>query len=188
MNSSFRLLLVLVHLPFVLHGEPATALPGWKLVWQDEFDGQSLDGDKWTRCRRGTPDWQNTMAEDARLLTMKDGILRLWGIQNDRKNDSAPFVTAGVTSRGKFSFRYGCEWTEDKIDFTVNGRKTHTYPRVPELGRDQWPFRQPFYFIFSMQVGGGWVNQSGPTKTEDYPAWLEVDWVRVYERPGRPPE
>ncbi len=29
---------------------------------------------------------------------------------------------------------------------------------------------------------GGWVNRSGPTKPAHYPAWLEVDWVRVYQR------
>jgi hypothetical protein len=68
--------------------------------------------------------------------------------------------------------------------FTVNGKRTHTYPRVPEKGEKQWPFRQKFYLIMSMQIGGSWVNRGGrlPTKPEHYPAWMEVDWVRVYSR------
>jgi beta-glucanase (GH16 family) len=76
---------------------------------------------------------------------------------------------------------YGCEWDADKIVFTVNGKPTFTYPRVPEKGEKQWPFNQPFYFILSMQIGGKWVNGSGPTNPEHYPAWMQVDWVRVYQ-------
>ncbi|MFC1614138.1 glycoside hydrolase family 16 protein [Gemmatimonadota bacterium] len=77
---------------------------------------------------------------------------------------------------------YGCEWDADKIVFTVNGTPTHTYPRVPELGEKQWPFNQPFYFILSMQIGGDWVNGSGPTNSAHYPAGMEIDWVSVYNR------
>jgi acetyl-CoA acetyltransferase len=71
---------------------------------------------------------------------------------------------------------------------SVNGQPTHTYPRVPEKGDKQWPFNQPFYFILSMQIGGKWVNGSGPTDPAHYPASMAVDWVRVYSRktePGR---
>jgi hypothetical protein len=49
---------------------------------------------------------------------------------------------------------------------------------VPEKGPEQWPFDQPFYLILSMQIGGDWVGQPDP---KDYPADLEIDWVRVYE-------
>lgn len=83
---------------------------------------------------------------------------------------------------------YGCEWDENKIVFTVNGTPTHTYPRVPEKGAKQWPFNQPFYFILSMQIGGNWVNSCGPTNPAHYPAWMDVDWVRVYTpATSRPP-
>ena len=77
---------------------------------------------------------------------------------------------------------YGCEWDAERIVFTVNGEPTLTYPRVLELGEKQWPFDQPFYFILSMQIGGNWVNGSGPTNPDHYPAGMEVDWMRVYTR------
>ena len=77
---------------------------------------------------------------------------------------------------------YGCEWDAERIVFTVNGERTLTYPRVRELGEKQWPFDQPFYFILSMQIGGKWVNGSGPTNPAHYPAGMEIDWVRVYRR------
>lgn len=238
----------------------------WRLAWQDEFDGPELNTDVWVRCKRGTPNWKDTMTEDPALLQINDGVLRLIGVENrDRESDPAPYHTAGITTRGKYTFKYGkveirarfksaqgawpalwmlgaekgwphcgeidlmehlnfdeivyqtvhsdytlnidkskrprpgttapidrdgwntygCEWDSDKIVFTVNGKASHTYPRVEEKGVAQWPFDQSFYFIFSMQIGGAWVNGSGPTKPEHYPAWMEIDYVRVYERVGR---
>jgi len=77
---------------------------------------------------------------------------------------------------------YGCEWNAEAIVFTVNGEFTHSYPRVPALGDNQWPYKQPFYFILSMQIGGEWVNGSGPTNPDHYPAGMEIDWVRVYQQ------
>ena len=77
---------------------------------------------------------------------------------------------------------YGIEWDADRIVFTVNGRQTLTYPHKPELGESQWPFDTSYYFILSMQIGGGWVNGSGPTNPEHYPAGMEIDWVRVYKQ------
>jgi len=77
---------------------------------------------------------------------------------------------------------YGIEWHEKRIIFTVNGKTTHTYARMAELGENQWPFDTPYYFIFSMQIGGNWVNGSGPTNPDHYPARMEIDWVRVYRR------
>ena len=77
---------------------------------------------------------------------------------------------------------YGCEWDEEKIVFTVNGIATHSYPRMPSKGERQWSFDQPFYFILSMQIGGSWVNGSGPTNPDHYPAGMEVDWIRVFQR------
>ncbi|MFG0261253.1 MAG: glycoside hydrolase family 16 protein [Novipirellula sp. JB048] len=74
---------------------------------------------------------------------------------------------------------YGVEWDESKLTFTVNGSETLEYPRVPEKGEAQWPFKHPFYIIMSMQVGGDWV---GPADPQDYPAGMEIDWVRVYEK------
>ena len=74
---------------------------------------------------------------------------------------------------------YGAEWDKDKIVFTVNGKPTHTYPRIPAKGEAQYPFTAPFYFILSMQIEGKWVGQPDP---KQYPAWMDIDWVRVYKK------
>lgn len=233
----------------------------WSLQWSDEFSGNVIDEKIWSKCQRAKSDWKNTMSDDARLYEVSDGTLKLKGIVNDNKDDSAPFLTAGLQSKGKYNFQYGkiqirarfksaqgawpalwmlgekgrwpangeidlmehlnfdnhvfqtihssysknpaiksppkhygvtkidrdgwntygCEWDEDKIIFTVNGKNTFTYPRLPKEDASQYPFTQPFYIILSMQIGGSWVNGSGPTNPAHYPSHLEVDWVRVYK-------
>lgn len=245
----------------------ATPVTRWELHWQDEFEGDTLDLTKWSRCKRGTADWHNTMSTDPRLSRVRNGALLLLGFENpDTQTDPVPYLTGGVTSKETFAFQYGkvqirarfksaqgawpalwmlgerepwpdcgeidlmehlnfddfvyqtvhsgytltgnqknhpphsttapirrdkwntygCEWDTDRIVFTVNGRPTHTYPRVEAKGQTQWPFDQPFYFILSMQIGGDWVNGWGPTLPEHYPAGMEIDWVRVYKPAGPP--
>ena len=86
----------------------ASSSASWELAWQDDFDGPALDARHWTRCARGTSDWDNTMSDDPRLLKVEGGALHLLGVANpDTAKDSAPFLTAGVTSKGKFDFKYG---------------------------------------------------------------------------------
>ena len=87
-------------------------------------------------------------------------------------------TSASPVERDDFNV-YGAEWNADEVRFSINGKPTFSYPRVPAKGRDQWPFDQPFYIILSMQIGGTWVGKPDP---KDYPAWVEVDWVRVYSR------
>lgn len=100
--------------------------------------------------------------------------------RKDKTNTPKHVNTTTITNRDGWN-TYGCEWNADKIVFTVNGKPSLTYPRVEEKGDLQWPFKQPFYFILSMQIGGGWVNGKVPTNPKHYPAYMEVDWVRVYK-------
>lgn len=98
-------------------------------------------------------------------------------VNHGGKNSPASSGTGKIKKDGWNT--YGMEWDDEKIIFTVNGKQTHTYPKLVGKGEDQYPFNTPFYFIFSMQIEGNWVGAADP---KDYPAWMDVDWVRVYKR------
>jgi beta-glucanase (GH16 family) len=80
----------------------------WKLVWQDEFDTDSLDGSKWTKIPPNQADWGNYMSDDDRCYDFKDGNAYLRGIVNQNNpQDQRPYLTGGIYTKGKFAFQYG---------------------------------------------------------------------------------
>jgi len=74
---------------------------------------------------------------------------------------------------------YGMEWTNEFIDFFVDGKLTcHYQPEVKNV--DNWPFDKPCFLIFNVAIGGNW---GGPDVDERiFPATMTVDWVKVYQK------
>ena len=81
----------------------------WKLVWVENFDQKnSFDESVWTKIPRGTSDWNNYMSYYDSCYAMQDGNLILRGIANHtQKNDTAPYLTGGVYTKGKKLFTGG---------------------------------------------------------------------------------
>ncbi len=75
---------------------------------------------------------------------------------------------------------YAIDWTEDKIDFYIDGEKYFSFANT---GGDykEWPFNQPFHMILNIAVGGNWGGQKGVDENI-WPQKMEVDYVRVYDR------
>lgn len=81
---------------------------GWQLVWQDEFNGNTIDYTTWSHCDRGKADWANTQSADPRCYEMRNGCLVLKGIVNDNlEADTAHYLTGGIWSKGKHAFDCG---------------------------------------------------------------------------------
>ena len=74
---------------------------------------------------------------------------------------------------------YGVEILPDKIVFSVNGKVTHTYPKIDTDKEGQFPFGTPYYILIDMQIEGAWV---GKANIEELPVKMMIDWVKVYER------
>lgn len=74
---------------------------------------------------------------------------------------------------------YAIDWTEDKIDFYIDGEKYFSFANT---GGDykEWPFNQPFHMILNIAVGGNWGGQKGVDE-KIWPQKMEVDYVRVYD-------
>ena len=75
---------------------------------------------------------------------------------------------------------YQIQWTPTAIDFYVDGvsyRPSYTKP----ANAAGWPFDRPQYMLLNLAVGGvlgGTVNDATLSATG-----LEVDYVRVYQKP-----
>ncbi|MCQ0112707.1 Glycosyl hydrolases family 16 [Zhouia amylolytica] len=90
----------------------------WNIIWEDNFDkDKALDHSKWTKIKRNKADWGNYMTDYEGCFEIKNGNLHLKGIQKpDHINDTVPYLTGGVETKGKFSFQYGKIEIKAKLD------------------------------------------------------------------------
>lgn len=81
----------------------------WKLVWEDNFDQKTgFDPQVWSKIPRGKSDWNNYMTDFDSCFDMRDGNMVLRGIINySQPNDTAPYLTGGIYTKGKKAFSNG---------------------------------------------------------------------------------
>jgi len=81
---------------------------------------------------------------------------------------------------------YQVMWAPNKIDFLVDGKRYHRFPRSnpknDKLAFRKWPFDRKFHLILNVAVGGSWGGVKGVNSKafEGRGQVMEVDWVRVY--------
>lgn len=71
---------------------------------------------------------------------------------------------------------YSIEWTESAIKWYVNGSQYHVINTTPS-GLDE--FREEFFFILNLAVGGNWPG--APDATTTFPQHFIVDYIRVFQ-------
>ena len=110
---------------------------GWVLQWEDNFDRQQgFDPKVWSKIPRGTSDWNNYMTDFDSCFAMRKGNLILRGIVNHSlPNDTAPYLTGGVYTKGKKAFMNG----RIEICAKLNGAQGE-WPAIWMLPEHaQWP-------------------------------------------------
>ena len=75
---------------------------------------------------------------------------------------------------------YAILWTAKNITTYVDGKVQLSYDNRG-LGRDDWPYDNPFYIIFNLAWGGDWGGAQGVDESA-LPATMEVDYVRVFQK------
>jgi beta-glucanase (GH16 family) len=89
-------------------------------------------------------------------------------------------VTRGRTWTGADSsagwHRYGLTWTPDHLVWFVDGKERWRYSDAEHIPDE------PMYLLIDLAVGGEWPGHPAPST--DFPAVLEVDYVRVRQWPG----
>ena len=74
---------------------------------------------------------------------------------------------------------YAIEWEEDEIRWYFDDQEH--FKITPEDVPGEWIFDHPFFIILNLAVGGTWPGY--PNTTTEFPQFLYVDYVRVYQRP-----
>ncbi|GAB7187743.1 beta-glucanase GH16 family [Kitasatospora sp. Ki12] len=126
-----------------------TGIPGdWHLVFEDEFDGGSLDRAKWST---GSPDAAhpdgvtapvNTKeldCYDASQVSVRDGLLRITAVAKQQScgGRTLPYVSGMVNSKGKFSFAHGAMEARIDVPAAAPGVVAN-WPAFWSVGAD-WP-------------------------------------------------
>jgi beta-glucanase (GH16 family) len=75
---------------------------------------------------------------------------------------------------------YAILWTAKNITTYVDGKVQLSYDNRG-LGRDDWPYDDPFYIIFNLAWGGDWGGAQGVDESA-LPCTMEVDYVRVFQK------
>lgn len=117
-----------------------TGVPaGYKLVWSDEFEGNSIDGSKWG-YDIGGGGWGNNEYEyytnRGENSYVADGVLHIRAIKESFEGKD--YTSARLLTKGKFEFQYG--YVEARIALP---RGTGIWPAFWMLGNNidsvSWP-------------------------------------------------
>jgi len=132
----------------------APAIEGYNLLWHDEFDGDQLNLDIWTREVR-EPGWTNNELQEYRdseeNAYVKDGCLVLQAIKTKTESGADYYTSGKVNSQNKADFMYG---------------KVIIRAKVPE-GQGLWP--------------AGWMM---PTDEQHYGQWPTCGEIDIFETLG----
>ena len=138
----------------------------WPAIWMLPQDGKWPFG--------GEIDIMERLNSDAiAYQTIHTNYTYVLGKKNNPKNGSTgPIDPTGYNT-------YAVEITPDSLVFSINEKRTFSYPNLNNDKEGQYPFGKPFYLLIDMQLGGNWVGTVNPA---DVPVEMKVDWVRYYMR------
>ncbi|MEO6590022.1 MAG: glycoside hydrolase family 16 protein [Pyrinomonadaceae bacterium] len=75
---------------------------------------------------------------------------------------------------------YATDWSENIIQFYVDGILYKTIKPTDIPQGSQWVYEHPFFMILNFAVGGPWGGV--PDNTSVFPNTMMIDYVRVYKR------
>lgn len=128
----------------------------WKLVWADEFEGDSLNEQNWNRqvveAGRFNEEWQRYTESDENAY-VKDGMLVIKAVHESKKHGKNQYTSARLNTAGKQSWTYGKVVARMKLPF----------------GKGIWP---AFWML------GSNINENGGDTP--WPQSGEIDILELY--------
>ncbi len=152
--------------------EVRAKIPGGRGMWPAIWMLGQRPGAGWPAC--GEIDIMEFVGHDTNTI---HGTVHTGKYNHMKKTQKGAKVT--VPSPENDFHVYAIEWTPEKIDFLVDGKKYHAFANE-HSGVDAWPFDAPHYLILNTAVGGAWGGQKGIDETI-FPTKFLIDFVRVYQ-------
>ncbi|MEW6998673.1 family 16 glycosylhydrolase [Colwelliaceae bacterium BS250] len=118
--------------------EPVT---DWQMVWNDEFDGDTIDSSKWfheINCDGGGNSEKQCYTDSAENSFVADGILNIVALPAEA-GAVLPYTSARLSTKGLGDFKYGRFEMRAKLPF----------------GQGSWP---AFWMLPTDEVYGEWPN------------------------------
>lgn len=156
----------------------------WKLVWSEEFKGNTFDTRVWSKIPRGHVDWNRNMSDFDSCYAVKNGNLILRGLLNNCcPDDSAPYITGGLYTKGKKTFENGRLEIRAKLGEARGAwpaiwllPENGTWPEAGEidimehLNHDSIAYQtvHSYYTYTLQQEGNPPHSRTGPIKRHDY--------------------
>jgi beta-glucanase (GH16 family) len=69
------------------------------------------------------------------------------------------------------------EWTQEKVVWSIDGEE---YASFSIKGKEFSMFHKEFFFLLNIAVGGIYAGR--PDETSEFPEYMYVDWIRVYQK------
>lgn len=175
---------------FEVHAKLPQGQGTWPAIWmlpeKDRYGGWAASGeiDILEAVNLGVPCEKCPEGRENTIL----GTLHFGGKwpKNLHKGEEAPFPKI---LDGNFH-TYAVEWYPDRIIWQVDGRpyaerKAYEWSTTGSK-KPGAPFDQPFYLILNLAIGGKLAESRGVggVRLDGYPKRMEVDWVRIWQKPG----
>lgn len=139
----------------------------WPAIWI-KSDNPKL----WGYPERAEIDIMEYANHDKHIIqTIHNNFTDILGHANSPKSQVSPTVNVEQWNT------YGVEILPDRVLMTINGDIKLEYPRIETNEVGQFPFGVESFLLIDMQVGSKYLRN---IVAEEYPAWMDVDWVKVY--------
>jgi beta-glucanase (GH16 family) len=90
--------------PVAMKDQPAK----WKLVWEENFNGNAINQKRWSKIPRNGADWGKHMSDFDGCYEINHGLLILRGLRNVHlPDDQSPYLTGGIYTKDKVGFSNG---------------------------------------------------------------------------------
>jgi len=168
LSWQYGLVIARIKLPFGLGVWPAF----WML-------GEDIGSVSWPQC--GELDIMENFGTFNNNASINNGTAHGPGYSGGSGISRAITLPFGETVYDDYHI-YAMEWSENTIEFYVDGQKYSTVTPSSIPAGDQWVFNAPFFILLNLAIGGPHTFLGTPNPAQPFPNQdLVVDYVRVYQ-------